>query len=306
MPLGTTAYVNVAIGSRYVCGIKAAGTFDCWSPDPASFRLQYQLDLVADVAFDDIVFGAAFGCGLKHDGTVLCWDNPFGIRYDTPGGRFVQIAGKAYDMCGVQADGGVTCWSYVFDAPAPPSGFGCCRQPFHDDFSTDPTIVGMYASSQGGWSQADKTLTVRATGANGRPETVFAYAQYSWRNVDARASLRVDSGAGGGIAIWYGNGVGYFVGIYPAEKKIRLLAILPGFSRTVLAEADADIAMGEYRQVELSASGCRLTASVQGAPTLTATADPGRFGAVGLFADDGGVVTFHSVDVTCIEGAACQ
>ena len=138
------------------------------------------------------------------------------------------------------------------------------------------------------------------------PETVFAYAQYSWRNVDARASLRVDSGAGGGIAIWYGNGIGYFVGIYPTEKKIRLLAIFPGFSRTVLAETDADIAMGEYRQVELSASGCRLTASVQGAPTLTATADPGRFGAVGLFADDGGVVTFRSIDVTCIEGAACQ
>lgn len=91
----------------------------------------------------------------------------------------------------------------------------------------------------------------------------------------------------------------------PTEKKARLFAI--GYAgRTVLAEADADIAMGEYRQVELSASGCTLTAKVQGAATLTATADPGRFGAVGLFADDGGVATFKSVDVTCIEGAACQ
>ena len=92
MPLGTTVYVNVAIGSGYVCGIKAAGNFDCWSPDPNTFRIQHQLDLVADCEFDDIVFGAAFGCGLQHDGTVLCWDNPLGIRYDTPGGRFVQIA----------------------------------------------------------------------------------------------------------------------------------------------------------------------------------------------------------------------
>jgi hypothetical protein len=306
MPLGTTAYANVAVGSGHVCGIKAVGTFDCWSPDPNFFKLQYQLDLVADRAFVDIFFGVAFGCGLQQDGTVLCWDNPFGIRYDTPGGRFVKIVGGAYDMCGVQADGGVVCWAYIFDAPAPPSGFACCREPFHDDFSTDPTVAGMYARSGGGWSQTDKTFSVQATGDNAKAETVFGYVQYSWRNVDARASLRVDSGAGGGITIWYGNGVGYYVGLYPTEKKVRLFSIGYPDARTVLAEADADIAMGEYLQVELSASGCKLTASVQGGATLTATADPGRFGAVGLFADNGSVLTFKSVDVACIEGAACQ
>jgi hypothetical protein len=213
---------------------------------------------------------------------------------------------ESYNMCGVQADGGVACWAWVFDAPAPPSGFGCCRQPFHDDFSTDPTVSGMNASDDWSWSPTDETFTVRAPGTNGTHEMVFPYARYSWRNVDARASVRIDSGTGGGLTIWYGNGVGYYVGLYPTEKKIRLIAIFPGFSRNIVAEAEADIAMGEFLQVELSASGCNLTASVQGSVTLTATVDPGRFGSVGLFADEGGVVTFDSVDVACTEGAACQ
>ena len=129
------------------------------------------------------------------------------------------MAGQDYSICGVQADGGVVCWGWLLDTPAPRRARRVLSPAVPRrllDGSHGPRDERFL---EGELVAKRQDVKARALSGGVSNESVFSYARYSWRNVHARASLKIESGTGGGLTIWYGNGVGYYVGLYPAEKE---------------------------------------------------------------------------------------
>lgn len=111
-------YVDLAVGSLFVCAIDAVGALDCVTRSTAR-RLAPPADLPAFTAIDA---GAFHGCGITIDGDMRCWGaNDFG-QLDVP--EFArpvrELAIGTNTSCAIDATGSLACWGLDSNGQASP------------------------------------------------------------------------------------------------------------------------------------------------------------------------------------------
>jgi alpha-tubulin suppressor-like RCC1 family protein len=136
------AFVKLAAGIDYACGMTPMGTIYCWGSDAygglgnGGTSLDSQSPLPVDTstiignkAFVQLDTGVSHTCAITAEGVVYCWGRDTdgqlgngGASLDTqspspadtstiPGNRvFVQLAGGELQTCGLTADGVAYCW----------------------------------------------------------------------------------------------------------------------------------------------------------------------------------------------------
>jgi hypothetical protein len=125
------ALVSLGAGVSSVCGIDAAGTLSCWSPN--SFTQAITSFVPQGTTFTDVSVGgkdlAEFACAVRANGTAICWQDVAGadgtLTAVPTDGRFARLSLGAHHGCGVTLAGTVRCWGALtggLDA-IPPGAF---------------------------------------------------------------------------------------------------------------------------------------------------------------------------------------
>ena len=152
------------------------------------------------------------------------------------------------------------------------------------------------------WSETDGTFTLSAPTDTGADPATFTFHD-AWRNFRVRTRMKVDSGTDAGV-IFRWNGAGHYVGLYPAEKKLKLirdLGVTHGASRGGRRHRP-----GAYHDLEITALGCTLTGTLDGTTKVMANSNLiARSGDVGFFADLGATATFDAISIQCLDGDVC-
>ena len=98
------AFMEVAAGSNFNCGLTTAGDINCWGEDtkgetspPAGKFIQ-------------IAVGSHHACALNSTGEPICWGDNSSGQVAYPSGPFKQLALGNKHSCGLKSDGSVECW----------------------------------------------------------------------------------------------------------------------------------------------------------------------------------------------------
>jgi hypothetical protein len=297
-------FVDVVLASEGECGLHPDGSFECWEDPGAGGPGSWVTANAPPGPYESIAVAMVDACGIRQGGELVCW-NLGGTPTNPPPARFKQILAGSQGFCGIQTDGVVLCWTEYGEGSAP-ADFGCCRPDYDDDFSTDPGLHWSVSQTETAWSETEGTFSVKAgplSSGTSENASLLLPHQSAWADVEVEAVFRIDSGPDGGILV-RDNGNAYYVGLFPDEKKVRLRYY---GTTTNLAEADADIAYGEYHRVGMSAVGCDLAVSLDGVTVMTVSDQSEENihdGDIGLFAH-GGQVTFDSFHAHCVAGHSC-
>ena len=100
-------FVQVSVGGRDSCGVRADAAVVCW-PGMVGFE-------VLEGSFSGVALGVRHGCALRVDSTVVCWgvgsdDEDWRNQTEAPAGEFTRIAAGDNHTCGLRTDGSVVCW----------------------------------------------------------------------------------------------------------------------------------------------------------------------------------------------------
>lgn len=127
-PSSGDAFVSVSVGLETVCGLRASGRVDCWTPSlPGDFSPPGRFIAVAA--------GVDFACGIHRGGALECWGESnllglpegsppvFGADYPPagfpwPGERFISLSVGSVAVCAIRADASAVC-SADWDDPDP-------------------------------------------------------------------------------------------------------------------------------------------------------------------------------------------
>jgi predicted extracellular nuclease/alpha-tubulin suppressor-like RCC1 family protein len=143
VPGPTLIPATIAAGSRFACGLDAAGLAYCWGSDSngqlgngadvsANMVSPYPVDMTTlptGTRFEAIVAGGSMACALTEDGLAYCWgqdnygqlgngavivgDQPAPVAVDMAplnGAVFIGLTVGATHACGVADDGTAYCW----------------------------------------------------------------------------------------------------------------------------------------------------------------------------------------------------
>ena len=127
------AFVQIATGDDYSCGIKRDGTLWCWGDDTngrlgngATATAQHVPVQIGTALWTQISTGAEHACGVQVSGSAYCWGaagrlgTGGGGAQDAPtivagGSTWISVSAGAQHSCGIKTDGTALCWGVDTD-----------------------------------------------------------------------------------------------------------------------------------------------------------------------------------------------
>jgi alpha-tubulin suppressor-like RCC1 family protein len=151
-PPAPVAFVQVATGQDYACGLTGAGKIYCWGKNTDAVfgngtSTSSATPVLAGGGFDYVRIAPGFDhmCALKSNGVIACWgNNDFGQLGDSTnlsalfprpvkGGPYTQLSVGALHSCAIDALQVLRCWGYNADGELGTGAAG--------GFSTYPQVV---------------------------------------------------------------------------------------------------------------------------------------------------------------------
>jgi hypothetical protein len=175
---------------------------------------------------------------------------------------------------------------------------------YTEDFTSDPVANGTFTSLIGPYTYNSGSHTISLSAGN--PNTqLWIGARPSWTNYTLSVPVRIDSAGGnGGINFRMvstptspSNNAGqmYFAGI----ATNQVLLGVENSTWTELAGPNANLVIGTFYTLQITANGSSLSVSVDGSPYVTNQTDGAfTFGSFGLRTYSSGM-TYGTIKVTC-------
>jgi alpha-tubulin suppressor-like RCC1 family protein len=106
--VGSEAWVQLAAGENFTCGLHDNGSIDCWGLNDKG-----QTNALTQAVFTQVTAGVQHTCALQGEpnvGVPLCWGDAAHGATVPPDVPFTKIAAGGFHNCGIQTDGTALCW----------------------------------------------------------------------------------------------------------------------------------------------------------------------------------------------------
>ena len=108
MPNPNADWLQVRVGVKHWCGLKADGVTYCWgeTSDDATAVPGPNMDWV------QLSNGNYHSCGLRANGAIACWGYYFALSHPVPNPNinWVRMDSGNITACGIKTDSTMTCW----------------------------------------------------------------------------------------------------------------------------------------------------------------------------------------------------